>query len=181
MIRHTLPASLILAVAAAGCTPAPTATPEPSVDIIAEAPAVTIGDVRVFPQEQVACLAQTAYHEARGEGRPGMAAVVHVVLNRTEALGYPDQPCAVVNQGADGRTNGRCQFSWACDGKSDVPGNQQAYDRAMDVAQAALDGDLADPTDGAVMFHAKRVNPYWTSAAEQTAEIGSHVFYRLDE
>ena len=157
----------LLALAACAPDPEPVPTPEPD---------VTLGDVRAFSEAQVACLARTAYHEARGEGRRGMAAVVHVVLNRTEALAWPDEPCAVVKQGNERS----CQFSWTCDDLPDEPKNLVAYARALKVARAAAEGDLADPTDGAVMFHAKRVDPYWTSDAERTAEIGRHVFYRLD-
>lgn len=153
------------------CAPDPEPAPTP-----APVPDVALADVRAVPEAQIACLARTAYHEARGEGRRGMIAVVHVVLNRTEALAWPDEPCAVVRQG-----NGRsCQFSWTCDDLPDEPENLIAYARALKIARRAAEGDLPDPTRGAVMFHAKRVTPYWAESAERTAEIGSHVFYRLD-
>ena len=176
MRRRFLLAPALLALTSCAPDPEPVPTPDPVPETD-----VSYSDLRAFSEEQVACLARAAYHEARGEGRRGMAAVVHVVLNRAEAPAYPDQPCAVVNQGAETASNGRCQFSWACDGKPDTPNNLVAYDRALDVARAAAAGDLADPTEGAVMFHARTVDPYWTSAAEKTAEIGSHVFYKLDE
>lgn len=158
----------------ASCGPDPEPAPAPvPVPEVASAPR----PAPALPDAQVECLARAAYHEARGEGRRGMAAVVHVVLNRAEAPAYPDEPCAVVEQGR----GGRCQFSWFCDGLPDEPTNPVAYDRALDVAEAAASGTLPDPTDGATMFHAKRVDPYWTDAAEKTAEVGDHVFYRLDE
>ena len=171
-MRPALPAAALL-LALASCAPDPEPVPTPAPDV-AEAAAA---DLRGFSDRQIACLARTAYHEARGEGRRGMAAVIHVVLNRTEALAWPDEPCAVVRQGK----GGKCQFSWACDDLPDEPQNLVAYDRALDLARAAAEGEIADPTDGAVMFHAARVTPYWTDAAERTAKIGSHVFYRLDE
>ena len=174
-MRLVAAAAVLFALASCAPDPEPVPTPEP--DLHAGTEETRLGDVRAFSDAQVACLARTAYHEARGEGRRGMAAVVHVVLNRTEALAWPDDPCAVVNQ----KSGDSCQFSWVCDGKSDEPKNLVAYGRALNVARAAAEGDLADPTDGAVMFHAKRVDPYWTDAAERTTEIGAHVFYKLDE
>ena len=173
---QALPAVMAAVGALSACTPDRAPEPTPTPDPLPETEIAT-EDVRVLPEPQIACLARTAYHEARGEGPGGMAAVVHVVLNRTAALAYPDEPCAVVNQ----RRGASCQFSWACDGKSDEPQNLVAYDRALGVARAAAAGEIGDPTDGAVMFHARSVEPYWTKAAEKTAEIGRHVFYRLEE
>ena len=181
MLRTASPLALLAALLVAACgdpedTPDPTDPPvEPVLTerVLAEA-------IPAYTRAEVACLARTAYHEARGEGRQGMAAVAHVVLNRAEAPAFPDDVCAVAMQGAEGRSNGGCQFSWACDGEPDEPKNLVAYGRALDVARSAVSGKLEDPTGGAVMFHAARVTPYWTREAEQTARIGSHLFYRLD-
>ncbi|WP_051882395.1 cell wall hydrolase [Parvularcula oceani] len=173
-MRITVSFLALLCLTSCGPDPQPEPTPAP-VDQ-AEAPAATQPLVPALPREEIACLARAAYHEARGEGKDGMAAVVHVVLNRADSLAYPDTPCAVVEQG-----NGRsCQFSWFCDGKSDEPRNLIAYERALRVARAAATGELADPTDGATMFHGPQVTPYWTASAELTATVGSHRFYRLD-
>ena len=168
-LPFVLALALLASLAEAPAAPAPT----PEAIVLAEiAPPL--------PRGELACLAQTAYHEARGEGAEGMAAVIHVVLNRTQAVAWPDTPCEVAMQGAEASRSGRCQFSWACDGQADTPRDLSSYTQALILARDAAMGRLPDPTGGAVMFHAERVTPAWTEAAEPTAAIGAHVFYRLD-
>jgi len=60
--------------------------------------------------QQIECLARNAYFEARGEGRAGIEAVTHVVINRTKQPKWPSTPCGVIYQ----RSRGSCQFSWVC-------------------------------------------------------------------
>lgn len=122
------------------------------------------------------CLALNVYHEARGEGIEGQFAVADVTLNRVESPKFPDTVCEVVKQGGQKRLN-RCQFSWYCDGKSDEPRNTQAWLRAKQVAQVALQG-LKGNTKGATFYHAKTVRPYWAKSFKRTAVIGSHIFYK---
>ena len=55
--------------------------------------------------QDIKCLTDTAYMEARGEGVRAMALVQDVVLNRSNARRWPDSVCAVVYQ--------RKQFSWS--------------------------------------------------------------------
>ncbi|MEM1384801.1 MAG: cell wall hydrolase [Pseudomonadota bacterium] len=128
-------------------------------------------------KQAIACLAQAAYFEARGEGEAGMRAVVHVVLNRTKSRYYPATECAVIRQGGP---TAPCQFSWYCDGRSDVPRNKKSYAKAVAIAEAARAGNSADPTGGADMFHSRAVDPYWAQVAVQTAVIGRHIFYQLN-
>ena len=64
------------------------------------------------------CLAQAIYFESRGEPLDGQIAVAEVVLNRVDDRRYPKSVCGVTKQGA-GCGRG-CQFSYACDGHSDV-------------------------------------------------------------
>lgn len=54
--------------------------------------------------KQVHCLAETIYHEARGEPIAGQRAVGNVVLNRVQSNKFPDTICKVVYQPK--------QFSW---------------------------------------------------------------------
>ena len=64
------------------------------------------------------CLAEAIYFESRGEPLEGQVAVAEVVLNRVDDRQFPQTVCGVTNQGAG---SGRgCQFSYACDGRSDV-------------------------------------------------------------
>lgn len=51
--------------------------------------------IEINPQ-QVECLAEAIYHEARGEPEEGQAAVAAVVLNRVRQSHWPDTVCDVV-------------------------------------------------------------------------------------
>ncbi len=67
---------------------------------------------------QSQCLAQAIYFESRGEPLDGQIAVAEVVLNRVDDRRFPKTVCGVTRQGVG---SGRgCQFSYACDGNSDV-------------------------------------------------------------
>jgi spore germination cell wall hydrolase CwlJ-like protein len=122
------------------------------------------------------CLAQAVYFESRAESIRGQQAVAAVVLNRVRSDRFPDDICAVVRQG-NGKRH-QCQFSWFCDGRSDKPRDMSAWATALEVADAALNGAIDDPTHGALFFHATHVKPRWRKKLTQTAAIDNHVFYR---
>ena len=165
------PASLVAALFLASCSGEP-AVKGPHADGEAT-DAREAAPAPRFRPDAPGCLAQTIYHEARGEGADGMMAVGAVVLNRKASLAYPDTVCGVVRQSDD---LGRCQFSWFCDGRSDETAEAAAAREARRVAEALLAG-APDPTDGATSFHAARVRPAWADELEETARIGAHVFY----
>ena len=126
---------------------------------------------------QFECLAEVVYFEARGETVQGQAAVAEVVLNRVDNPEYPDTVCGVVNQG-----NSRgCQFSWTCDGRSDVVGDKSAFQNAAKVARVMLDGAPRALTKGATHFHTPAVSPRWASKLTRTGQFGAHIFYRLPQ
>jgi spore germination cell wall hydrolase CwlJ-like protein len=120
------------------------------------------------------CLALSMYFEARDDGRAGMEAVGWVILNRLENADFPSSVCAVVEDGGEAPP---CQFTWWCDGKSDEPEEGEAWQLAREVADELLTDPPPDPTDHALFFHSKGVDPSWEDL-ERTAEIGTHVFYR---
>jgi len=89
--------------------------------------------------QQIVCLAENIYFEARAESMEGKAAVANVTRNRLEDKRWPGTYCEVVQQGPvreswktkqhadlpdDQRVyyprKHRCQFSWYCDGKKDI-------------------------------------------------------------
>lgn len=120
------------------------------------------------------CLQSALYFEARGESLRGQFAVAEVILNRVDSRDYPNSVCAVVKQG---NSNG-CQFSYVCDGHSDVMRDRQAADRAGRIAQIMLSGAPRGLTAGATHFHTRAVNPVWAHRFPRTAAIGAHLFYR---
>ncbi|HYE52529.1 MAG TPA: cell wall hydrolase [Azospirillaceae bacterium] len=121
------------------------------------------------------CLAQTIYHEARGEPEQAQRAVAAVVLNRVRSGEFPKTVCEVIRQGGEERP---CQFSWYCDGRSDEPKEPEAWERAMRIAHEMAANPQADPTNGALYFHHEQVHPDWRYKFERTAQIGEHMYYR---
>ena len=144
----------------------------------------------IEPDRSVECLALNMYHEARGQGIAGELAVTAVVLNRVNDKRYPDTVCEVVEEGPTRASwkdpkvrypiKNRCQFSWFCDGKSDMPRNKKIYNRMYGLADAILTNDLPfiDITGGATQYHADYVSPAWAKTKTKTVKIQDHIFYK---
>lgn len=130
-----------------------------------------------FRAKEKRCLATAIYHEARGESVRGQQAVAQVIMNRVRLNYYPNTICGVVYEGSD-RLNS-CQFSFACDRKSDAPREKREWEIANEIAQDTIDGKIWLPEVGtASHYHATYVNPRWTHMMTRTTRIGIHVFYR---
>lgn len=153
--------------------------PKPLLYTGAEPVAIEGGPEEVYPtristqarytQRDLACMAEALYHEARGEGVKGQAAVAEVILNRVESRRFPSSVCAVVNQ--------PMQFSYTIGGAKPIR-NKSVYMRVRKVAEAALAGAPRVLTGGATYFHTPAVRPAWARRFERTATIGRHIFYR---
>lgn len=134
--------------------------------------------------EQFQCLAKNIYFEARSESELAKRAVGWVTLNRVMSDDYPNSICDVVTQGVrnpDGSMKkNMCQFSWYCDGKSDIPQEEEEWREALRVAFMVQYnyGQFADPVEGATMYHATYVSPRWASQYQKVTRIDSHIFYR---
>lgn len=116
------------------------------------------------------CLSLAIYHEARGENSRGQAAVAWVVLNRLGDARYPKTICGVVQQG----TRSKCQFSWYCDGLSDVPRDNASYERARTIATQVLVGEYPNPVGRSLFFDGF---VHGTSKRPGQMQIGKHRFY----
>ena len=121
------------------------------------------------------CLAEAVYFESRGEPLAGQIAVAEVVLNRVDDRRYPNTICGVTRQGSGGRG---CQFSYACDGRSDAMVSRVSRERSEKIATLMIAGRARTVTDGATHFHAAYVRPDWAGRMTRTAKIGHHSFYR---
>jgi spore germination cell wall hydrolase CwlJ-like protein len=108
------------------------------------------------------CLARTIYFEARGQSTKEMTAVGYVVVNRARDSQFPDDICAVIREGGE---TPPCQFSWWCDGRSDVAVNRREYNREIKLARGILSGNLTDPRTGANIFLNLQASPGWASVA----------------
>lgn len=127
------------------------------------------------------CLAQAIYHEARGESREGQLAVANVIINRAMSKKYPSTICGVVFQNAD-KGRYKCQFTFACDGRSDMGRERSAWNRSIKMAEDAFyefqRGERPGVVPSSVLFyHTTAVAPNWSRTFHRVAAIGSHVFY----
>ena len=138
--------------------------------------------------KQVECLAKNIYHEARNEPFAGQFAVALVTLNRVYDKNFPNTVCDVVYQGIHTKDGfpkrDRCQFSWYCDGISDVTANVKAYEETQKIANLAMisygsmKSQGLDYTEGAIYYHTYEINPRWSTAYPKVGRIGDHIFYR---
>ena len=158
-------------------------------------------DGEEYKRKDAKCLAMNMYHEARGQGSAGLLAVTSVVLNRVRDKRFPNTICGVVKQGPTRESwktrkvknlspamrkyypiRNRCQFSWWCDGKSDVPKDVETYNALLILSNAVVYNkfDFIDITDGALFYHADYVKPSWAKTKIKTVEIQDHIFYRWE-
>ena len=128
--------------------------------------------------DEVKCLAQNIYWEARNQSIQGMYAVADVTLNRVKDKRWPSTVCEVVKQRKNAGGRWVCQFSWYCDGKSDEPLDTDTFFESYVVAQDVLMGKYPDITEGATHYHSIMVDPYWASSLNETVQITDHIFYK---
>ena len=151
-------------------------------------PILNAEDVLVkLDTRQFECMRTNMYYEARNQkSDAAFIAVGYTVLNRTENRRYPNDICGVVQQArrdSNGNTiRNKCQFSWFCDGKPDVPNlnnviERRAWERATELAAAVMRKEVDNPIGNATMYHATYVSPYWKSAFHRVATIETHIFY----
>lgn len=122
-----------------------------------------------YSADDLSCLSEALYHEARGEGKKGQAAVAEVILNRVDSRRFPSTVCGVINQPS--------QFSYTIGGRKPIR-NKAAYSRARAIAENALAGAPRVLTGGATYFHTPAVRPAWSHRFQRTVQIGRHIFYR---
>jgi len=141
--------------------------------------------------KELHCLAQNIYFESRSDNMAGQFAVADVVLNRVIDERYPSSICEVVKEGPlsewhlqKGRqvpVRDKCQFSWYCDGKADVPIDMDSWERAKLIAyQITIHRQFRGITEGSTHYHAYYVDPSWAKRFNQIGTIGLHKFYRAE-
>jgi spore germination cell wall hydrolase CwlJ-like protein len=132
--------------------------------------------------DQLSCLAEAVYFEARSEPFVAQLAVANVILTRVDSHRYPDNICDVVHQSKKWKgkpIRNKCQFSYWCDGKPETIANVDAYQESVSAAELALQGAVLSQTGGATHYHAAYVTPYWSTNEDfmVLGQVGSHIFY----
>lgn len=139
------------------------------------APRLDLTSTPRIPDNDIECLTQAVYYEARNESEEGQAAVAQVVMNRSRHGAYPKSVCAVVYQ----RNARTCQFTFTCDGsigRGRV--NLTAWRRAERIAREVHDGrSSVHLPKSSVNYHADYVRPSWGRRLERVRQIGAHIFY----
>lgn len=157
-------------------------------------------------EEEFECMRANIYYEARNQKTDAaFIAVGYIVMNRVGKHDYPETLCGVIKEKRFSSKKKRwvCQFSWFCDGKSDVPQftikqrlktksgkfitrivpNQKeidAWNKAGELAIAVMRKQVDNPIGDATMYHATYVRPNWDfNKLTQVAKIESHIFYQL--
>jgi len=129
--------------------------------------------------DDLECLAENVYFEARGEPLAGQYAVAEVTLNRTHSANFPHTICGVVHEVRWNPERRRyvADFSWTELGSLSPQGGP-AWKQAMAVASASYDDQHESVVPGALYYHATDVRPAWSRAHKLVATIGRHRFYR---
>jgi len=138
-------------------------------------------------QDELWCLANNIYFEARAESYSGKQAVANVTDNRKDSELHPNTYCSVVKEGphreswktAKDKTldkseriyyprKHRCQFSWYCDGEKDtiwvqymngttIDSNNNAWRDSVHIALDTMAQTLYDNTGGATYYYAHNI------------------------
>ena len=132
--------------------------------------------------EDVTCLADTVYFEARSENILGQLAVAQVVMNRVFSSNGLDTICDVVHKGKMSKSGrmvkNKCQFSFYCDGKPERIHDIEGYNQSSLVATLAMSGVYIDGLQEATSFHAVGKKPKWVKSKEFLRRVGNHMFYK---
>lgn len=139
-------------------------------------------ELSIIDYEQIECLADNIYFEARSEPELGQYAVAKVTMNRVKSDIFPQNVCDVVKQ----ERRGICQFSWWCDPNLRKKSINKLIDNKVyqQIKLIALETYLLhDEIDiglnGATFYHASYISKrkIGVSKLEKTANIGKHIFY----
>lgn len=161
-------------------TLSPASVPETLAYGRANTPATDFTPQHDWSDREQWCLATGIYFEARGENYRGQVAVAQVIMNRVEHDNYPDTICGVVYQNQHRRN--ACQFSFACDGKTNVNRTPEvaAWASAQEITADVLNEEIYLPEVGdATHYHATYVRPRWARNMDRVTQIGLHIFYRF--
>lgn len=132
--------------------------------------------------DDIDTLARTIYGEARSGGRTLMSAVASTILNRVAKQTWYGLTISEVCKKNNGK--GIYQFScWNaadpnCEVINDVDDTDMIFCVAQVVAEMAVNGKLADNTNGATHYYSSYIpEPHWAAGHTPCAAIGNMLFF----
>lgn len=138
-----------------------------------------MSDTDQFSDQEI--MAKTLWGEARNQGQTGMYAVACVLVNRVNS--------GVTWWGNTLRTCALKPWQFSCFNKNDpnrpklieVTDIDPQYAQALDIAADAINGGIADITNGATSYFDSRMDhaPVWAVGKTPCAKIGEHLFYKI--
>jgi spore germination cell wall hydrolase CwlJ-like protein len=126
-------------------------------------------------------MALTMWGEARGSGEEGMRAVGHVIDNRRRSGRHGGFATDTVSEAYQfscwnpGDPNLRAIRN--VDALASDSHDALMWQAARRIAEEILSGRSADPTDGALFYHAASVAPLWSRGLPPVRRIGGHLFF----
>lgn len=127
----------------------------------------------VHQRQEVVCLTEAIFFEAKSESVAGKEAIASVILNRTKSDNFPSTVCGVTSQ------KGQFQYKRNHNRKVFDSDQKNAEESAM-IAIKALKGEIKDRTKGSLYFVNSNIATYtdWLTGLDVTVKIGRHTFYK---
>jgi spore germination cell wall hydrolase CwlJ-like protein len=126
--------------------------------------------------QELQCLADNIYYEARNQGSKGMYLVAEVTRNRVESKKFPDSYCKVVYQ--------PWQFSWTTKKAKQKPLRNsqelQARKKAVMIAyETQAKSYKRQLSKNTLYFCTTKVNPSWKAKGILQVRHKDHEFYEI--
>lgn len=138
-----------------------------------------------FSVSDLDTLARTLWGEARGEGSTGMQAVANVVMNRYDEAKTSNAKARQYGASVAEICRKPYQFSaWNANDPNfskmlALTEADPLFNKALNIARAALNNSLSDITRGANHYHTAAVSPKWSIGVQPIAQVGNHKFFAL--
>lgn len=121
-------------------------------------------------ENELRCLTEALYHEARGEPNTGIFWVGYIIINRVQDARWPDTICGVTHQPG--------QFSYYHDGKSDRMPYLSRYPEVVQIAKIVYHSRGYDHSHFGYYYKRTDVKHPFFRKLKPLYIIGRHEFYQ---
>ena len=129
-----------------------------------------------YGKEQIDCVIEATYFEARGEETEGHKAIVEIIRNRTNNERFPDTFCDVVKQNKQfSYRNGDKKYNLVYNDKikkAEITNTVYSHLYSIYMGKATVLPECASHYDGKSFK-----KPSWSKKMKMVEEIGNHQFY----